>query len=140
MGIKFHPDQGAILVCDYGDAIVPEMVKRRPVIVISPRHRRRHGLCTIVPLSTTPPKPIESYHHLLTLSEPLPSPWDKNPVWIKCDMIATVAFARLSLVASRRDKTTGKRTYFTPCLDRQQCQAILEKINIFLGFQGLKSS
>jgi uncharacterized protein YifN (PemK superfamily) len=56
MPLTYHPETGTILICDYnlgGGFIEPEMVKRRPVVVISPRFRHRDWLCTVVPLSTT---------------------------------------------------------------------------------------
>ncbi len=51
--LSTHPQVGSTLICNYGTGFVaPEMVKRRPVVVIS-RLRRRADLCTVVPLSTT---------------------------------------------------------------------------------------
>jgi uncharacterized protein YifN (PemK superfamily) len=93
--IKFHPEIGTILICDFDGFIEPEMVKRRPVIVISPRFKNRNGLCTIVPLSTTLPKPVMPYHYKLKLDEPLPAPFDSPFQWVKADMVATVCFTRL---------------------------------------------
>jgi mRNA interferase MazF len=54
MGIQFAVAPGIILLCDYsrGGFQAPEMVKRRPAIVISPRLRHRDGLCTVVPVSS----------------------------------------------------------------------------------------
>jgi uncharacterized protein YifN (PemK superfamily) len=40
----------------------PEMVKRRHVVVVSPRYRRQTGLCLVVPFSTVLPHEIEPYH------------------------------------------------------------------------------
>ena len=52
MPLTFHPRPGAVLMCQYEPGFVkPEMVKRRPVIVIAPRLRHRDKLCTVVPLS-----------------------------------------------------------------------------------------
>ena len=39
MALKFNPKPGMILLCDYSGFKVPEMVKRRPAVVILPRHR-----------------------------------------------------------------------------------------------------
>jgi mRNA interferase MazF len=76
MAITFHPYQGQILICNYDmKALGAEMVKPRPCIVISPRFRTRHGLSTIVPFSTTPPTKIETWHHLIKLVRPLPTPF-----------------------------------------------------------------
>ena len=56
MAIKYPVAPGTLLLCDYalGGFKEPEMVKRRPVIVISPRLRHRDHLCTVVPLSSKP--------------------------------------------------------------------------------------
>lgn len=62
MPINFHPNPGLILKCDFFGFEVPEMVKTRPVIVISPRARHGANICTIVPLSTTEPKVIQKWH------------------------------------------------------------------------------
>jgi uncharacterized protein YifN (PemK superfamily) len=43
--LKFHPEPGTILICDYSTGFKkPEMVKKRPVVTISPRLKRRDGL------------------------------------------------------------------------------------------------
>jgi mRNA interferase MazF len=86
------------------------MVKLRPVVVLSPRLKRRDGLLTVVPLSTTPPDHIMDYHCLVTIHPPLPEPFDEKTMWVKADMIYNVAFSRLELVRTARDHT-GKRKY-----------------------------
>lgn len=59
MAIREHPPLGTLLLCDFGSGFKPpEMVKRRLVVVISPRIKARPGLCTVVALSTTLPKPV----------------------------------------------------------------------------------
>ena len=106
MPLTFHPGPGAILICDFSTGFrAPEMVKVRPVIVVSPRRRVGH-LATIVPLSSTPPAPREPWHY------PLPpgvDPPARCTIWAKCDMVATVALDRLDRV-KLRDKT-GARSY-----------------------------
>jgi len=63
MAIKYHPEIGTIVICDFKGFVKPEMIKRRPAVIISPRIRYRDKLCPIVPLSTTPPNPIMAYHY-----------------------------------------------------------------------------
>ncbi len=59
MPLTFSPRPGEIVICDFSTGFrPPEMVKVRPVVVISPR-RRTSQLVTVVPLSTTPPDPVE---------------------------------------------------------------------------------
>jgi len=98
MPLQHHPKSGTILLCDYSGFKVPEMVKTRPVVIISPRLRHRDRLCTVVPLSGTEPKHPEKYHHILTFDRPLPKPWNSPRYWVKADMLATVGFDRLNLI------------------------------------------
>ena len=94
---RFTPRLVLLLSVIFAGFVVPEMVKRRPAIVVSPRLRGRSGLCTIVPLSTTPPAREQKYHCLLELNPPLPRPFDAEVCWVKGDMLYTVSFARLNL-------------------------------------------
>jgi mRNA interferase MazF len=115
--LKFHPEPGTILICDYSTGFrLPEMVKKRPVVTISPRLKRRDGLVTVVPLSTTSPNPVCDHHCCLTLNPPLPKPFDSPKVWVKADMIATVGFERLDLVRTPRE-AFKTRKYLTPRLE-----------------------
>lgn len=98
-----------MLRCDYEPGFVaPEMVKRRPVIVVSPRLRNRDGLCTVVPLSTTAPPRVMPYHYKILFDPPLPYPYDAREHWVKADMLATVGFHRLLFLQMARDQY-GKR-------------------------------
>jgi mRNA interferase MazF len=79
-------------------------------VTISPRLKRRDGLITVVPLSTTPPSPVCDHHCRLTMVPALPEPFDSPEMWVKADMLATVGFARLDLIRTGRDPF-GKRKY-----------------------------
>jgi len=127
MALKFHPKPGTILICDYTGFKAPEMVKSRPCIVVSPRLRRREGLCTVVPLSTTPPHRTEPYHHQVTLDRPLPYPFGAATMWAKCDMLATVSFDRLALIKIR------PRQYIKPMLSAADMNRIRTCIMHALG-------
>lgn len=96
MPLTYHPRIGEVLLCDYDTGFIPpEMTKRRPVVTVSPRLRRRDNLVTVIPLSTTAPDGIESYHYEIEFSRLLPKPFDAKIMWAKCDMVATVARTRL---------------------------------------------
>ncbi|MCW5699332.1 MAG: type II toxin-antitoxin system PemK/MazF family toxin [Rhodospirillales bacterium] len=111
MAIREHPKLGTVLFCDFDSGFrEPEMVKRRPVVVISPKIKARHQLCTVVALSTSAPKPIMAYHCQIDLRPRLPRPWTSDGIWVKGDMINTVAFHRLHLVRLGKD-VSGKRIY-----------------------------
>ena len=133
MALKFHPEPGTILICDYGrQALPPEMVKRRPVVVVSPRFKRRSGLCTVVPLSTTEPARIETYHALVRIDPPLPKPFSAPSCWAKCDMLSAVSFARLDLIAGPRE-ADGRRRYRISSLSSEDLQAVRRAMLAGLG-------
>lgn len=122
MALSFHPSPGTILMCDFNSGFVsPEMVKNRPVVIISPKRKYGTGLCTVVAISTVVPASIESWHYQLPKSS---MPWLKNfqekSSWVKGDMIYRVSFARLNLINMGRDLKTGKRNYFKRTLDKEQ--------------------
>ncbi len=115
MPIQEHPETGAILLCNFEPGFrVPEMVKRRPVVVLSPKIRGRHHLCTVVSLSTDPPDTIMPYHCQINIRPILPRPWESDGVWVKGDMVNAVGFHRLDFFRTGKD-CAGKRTYrFAP--------------------------
>lgn len=114
MPIQFPVSPGTVLLCDYdyGGFREPEMTKRRPAIVISPRLPHRDGLCAVVPLSGSEPKRDLPYVVRLDLLAPLPHPFPNSVWWAKCDMIATVCFDRLDQF--RTERIGGKRRYLQP--------------------------
>ena len=118
MAIKYAPQNGSILVCDY-DGILPEMVKRRPVVVVS---SVSEGLCIVVPLSTSPPVHIQPWNLKVVLSEPLPPPYIQMTCWAKCDMVQSVSFERLFLL--REGKDNGKRKYISRSVGEENLAAI----------------
>jgi mRNA interferase MazF len=124
--LKYHPEPGTILICDYSTGFKkPEMVKKRPVVIISPRLKRRHGLATVVPLSTTEPNPICDHHCKISIKPALPAPFDSEEVWVKADMLATVGFERLELIRTGRDHE-GKRKYLTPQLEQAALKIVYQ--------------
>jgi uncharacterized protein YifN (PemK superfamily) len=135
MPIQFPVGPGTILRCDYsrGGFQVPEMIKARPAIVISPRLPHRDGLCTVVPLSSTPPPVAVDYVVELRLAQPLPEPYAEPVMWAKCDMLATVGFGRLDLFRTGRDQY-GKRRYLHPKLPAEDFARICNGIRRALGF------
>ena len=76
MAIDFHPGYGTILYCDFSHQQEQEMIKSRPVIVLS-RQNGNCKICTVVPLSGTEPIPLRIWHHKMTF-EKLPSFMQKN--------------------------------------------------------------
>lgn len=133
MPIQFDPPPRTILLCDYskGGFRAPEMVKRRPVVVVSPRLRHRTGLVTVVPLSTTRPERVCDHHCQIALPAPLPN-FPAQQVWVKADMLATVAFERLDLFRTERDQF-GKRKYLQPRISEADFAQVQACIRAALG-------
>ena len=139
MALLYHPKVGTIVLCKYEPGfVVPEMVKRRPAIIISPRLRQRGGLCSVVPLSQTAPNKVQDYHYELVLDRPLPRPWDSPSYWVKSDMIATVGFHRLHLIGIGRDQE-GKRKYLTKTISNEDLTNIRACVLRALGMSHLTS-
>ena len=136
MPLIHHPETGTIVICDFHGFVTPEMVKRRPVIVVSPRLRNRRGLCTIVPLSTTPPDPVMPYHYRIHMDPPLPPPYDSPYSWVKADMLATVSMSRLSFPHSGKD-ASGKRKYDIRVVEEIDLRNIRECMLHALGLSRL---
>lgn len=138
MAICIHPEQGTIVVCDFAGFVAPEMIKRRPAVVISPRLRRRNELCTVVPLSTTPPHPICPYHFKLHVTPVLPAPYNADFHWVKADMVYTVSFHRLYFPFNGKD-ASGKRSYDVRIIDKADLLKIQECMLNGLGLTHLTS-
>jgi uncharacterized protein YifN (PemK superfamily) len=134
MPISFHPKPGTVLICDFATGFrPPEMVKRRPVVVVS---KSRQQLVTVVPLSTTEPHPLERWHHeLRDVSLPIPLRGKRH--WAKCDVLASVAFWRLDRVRGPRNPTTGKRTYVSYQVYPEDLRAIQAAILAVFGLSHL---
>jgi len=138
MALTYYPQIGEILLCDYTTGfIIPEMTKRRPVVVISPRLRRRNDLVAVVPLSTTDPTPAETHHCPLTLTKALPAPFDGLEMWAKCDMVATVSRQRLDRFKAGRKANGGARVYLSGQLDADQIKAVKAAVLCGLGLSSL---
>ena len=138
MPLAYYPSPGEIVLCDYGTGFVaPEMVKLRPAVIVSPRLRRRADLVAVVPLSTTPPDPVEPHHCSLTLTTPLPKPFDAPQMWAKCDMVATVALSRLDRFRDGRAPGGGARRFMTGKVSAAQLVEIRKAILYGLGLGSL---
>lgn len=137
MPIKQHPKAGTVILCDFaGGFREPEMVKRRPVVVVSPRIRARPGLCTVVALSRTEPRPVMPYHARIDLRPELPAPWTNDGIWVKGDMINAVGFHRLDLIRLGR-KDSGGREYLLDPLPAETLAIIRRCVLEALGLGSL---
>lgn len=88
-------------MCDFEGFIEPEMVKKRPVVVIA-RSRTNSKLVTVVPLSTTEPDEMAAHHYQLPRN-PVPASKGKK-CWAKCDMVATLSIMRMDRLKDGWDR------------------------------------
>lgn len=139
MPLMYYPTPGEILLCNYDTGFIePEMTKRRPAIVVSPRLRRRGELVGVVPLSTTEPQNIDPHHCRLEMAEfvrGIPHPFDAPIMWAKCDMLATVARSRLDRF--RAGRQGGNRVYLSGLANGDQMKAVKAAILCGLGLDSL---
>jgi uncharacterized protein YifN (PemK superfamily) len=115
-------------MCDFAGYVVPEMVKIRPVVVLA-RNRKNRQLVTVVPLSTTAPTVLEDHHHELTANPPPGKAGVR--CWAKCDMVATVALARLDRY------NVGRGQFVAPVLPAADFDAIRLGVANALVLRGL---
>ena len=127
MPINFYPRAGQILICDFSKFEPPEMTKKRPVMVISPRLPNRSEIVTIVPLSTTPPRSPALYAVLLS-KDYSPLNTIEKQVWAKCDMVLNVSRQRLT------SYKIGRRKYLTPEATGDDLRRVRDGVKAGLGF------
>lgn len=133
MSISEHPPKGTILLCDFNSGFVPpEMVKHRPVVVLSPRIKGRGKLCTVVALSTTAPNNVMPYHAHIALPKTFPVWMRESPTWVKGDMLYSVSFMRLDFIKNGKDNL-GKRVYCMSTLDAENMRLVEESVLKGLG-------
>ena len=132
MILKTHPPPGTIVRVDLSQGFAPpEMVKRRPAIILSPPIPKRMSLCSIVPLSTSDPAPVLPHHLQLAFNPPLPKPYDSPTMWLKGDFVLTISFRRLSLLFSRRQD--GQRVYDARQLGEEEMNRVRACVRAGLG-------
>ena len=111
MPLKYQPKEASILICDFSGFVPPEMVKKRPVVILR-KHPHNSSLVTVVPLSTTAPTRVGAHHVEL----PCYIPGEAEICWAKCDMIYTLSIERLDRckVRSRQGGREYKVFTMTP--------------------------
>jgi len=89
-------------MCNFQGSILPEMTKKRHIIVIR-KHRENAKLFAVVPVSTTKPPVIHPYHYLFDRESSLYY-FDHPSCWVKCDMVSVVSIDRLDYVPEVSDR------------------------------------
>jgi mRNA interferase MazF len=132
MTVVSHPAPGTIVRVDLSDGFrPPEIGKRRPAVVLSPKIPGRQLMCTIVPLSTTPPTIVLPHHMEITFAPALPHPYSSPTMWLKGDIVLTVAFHRLRLLFL--DWEGGQRVYDVRILDDATFARVKQCVRAGLG-------
>ncbi|MGL1921988.1 MAG: type II toxin-antitoxin system PemK/MazF family toxin [Hyphomicrobiales bacterium] len=126
MALRYPPRKGQIYNCDFKGFSEPEMVKKRPVVIVAPRLPHRNGLATIVPLSTTAPLHDVDYVYRLTINYH-PEEDDELTCWAKADMVTTVSMKRLDAIK------VGRRRYVTPQLSTEDLDGVMLAMRYGLG-------
>jgi uncharacterized protein YifN (PemK superfamily) len=129
--LPYLPKTGEVLVCNFDDGgfTPPEMVKRRPVVVVSRKDSHERKLCTVVPISATAPEVVKPWHHPLPHLR-VPGYPDTEERWAKCDMLATVSFWRLT--KPYRATFGHGRQYIGVFLHEDDLKAVRECIRHYL--------
>jgi uncharacterized protein YifN (PemK superfamily) len=127
MALNYYPRAGSIYIAGFKGFSPPEMVKVRPVIIISPKLPNRSEIVTIVPLSTT--APLHSLPFCVKLSKNYMPNSDPNlEVWAKCDMIMNISKNRLDAIK------VGRRKYYYPTLTQEDLISVRQGVLHGLGF------
>ena len=126
MALVFHPRAGQIFMCDLSGFKEPEMVKSRPVIVVSPRLPHRQDIVAIVPISLTPPRHLLPFCFKLSKNYHPGEP-DDVPTWAKADMLLNFGTYRLSAFK------IGRRKYAYPTLTPEDLAGVRHAILCGLG-------
>lgn len=89
--IKAAPKVRQLYWCDFrGDALIPEMSKKRPALVLSYRNTLK-GIVLVLPTSTDPQEGLSApWAHKLSFQ-----PDGKRDSWVVCNHLYTVSTRRL---------------------------------------------
>src|SRR5687767_9605450 len=126
MALLFYPRAGQVYVCDFTGFQEPEIVKPRPVIVVSPRLPFRADIVAIVPISLTEPRHKLPFCYRLSKNYHPDEP-DDLPCWAKADMVMNVGLARLTAFK------IGRRRYAYPTLTQEDLAAVRHAVLCGLG-------
>lgn len=132
MALSFYPRAGQILICDFKGFVPPEMVKVRPVVVVSPRLPYRAEIAAIVPISTTQPKHDLPFCYRLSKNYHPEEP-DDLPCWAKADMLMNIGTYRLT------GFKVGRRKWEWPTMSADDLKAVKHAILCGLGLDQIEN-
>jgi len=114
-------------MCSFKGFQVPEMVKPRPVVVVSPRLPRRSEVVAVVPISLTEPQPLMPYQVRLSKNYH-PGEADDLPCWAIADLLMNLGTYRLEAFK------IGRRKWATPQMSGDDLAAVRDAVLNGLGF------
>ncbi|WP_168707785.1 type II toxin-antitoxin system PemK/MazF family toxin [Sphingopyxis sp. PAMC25046] len=126
MALNFYPRAGQVLMCSFSGFVEPEMIKPRPVVVVSPRLPRRSQIVTVVPISLTEPVPLMPYQVRLSKNYHPDEP-DDLPCWAIADHVMNLGLYRLS------GFKIGRRKWATPQMTGDDLAAVRDGVLHGLG-------
>ena len=130
MTLNFHPRAGQILVCDFTGFKEPEMIKPRPVVVVSPRLPNRGEIVSVVPISLTGPLQPALYKVRLSKNYHPDEP-DDVACWAACDMLMNLGLYRLN------GFKVGRRKWAYPQMTGEDLLAVRRGVLLGLGLDKL---
>ena len=115
-----------VLICDYQTGFIPpEMVKKRRVVVVSPKHINNRGLCVVVPISTSPPD-SELPTHVRFEAGNYRFLSNSTACWAKCAILASVSYRRL-------DRVRVGSNFIAPRLSHEDFNRICDAVAHVIG-------
>jgi uncharacterized protein YifN (PemK superfamily) len=130
--MSFFPRMGSLLMGDFSDLKEPEMTKKRPVIVVSPRLPYRSELVAVVPVSLTAPRHALPFCYKLSKNYH-PNEPDDLPCWAKADMVTNIALRRLN------GFKIGRRKWDYPKLSPADLDGVRRAVMCGLGLDLIES-
>lgn len=113
-------------MCSFSGFKVPEMVKVRPVVVVSPRLPRRSEIVAVVPISLTEPMPLMPYQVRLSKNYH-PAEADDLPCWAIADLVMNIGIYRLESFK------VGRRKWASPQMTGDDLTVVREAVLHGLG-------
>jgi uncharacterized protein YifN (PemK superfamily) len=113
-------------MCDFKGFVEPEMVKVRPIMVVSPKLPYRSEIVAIVPISLS--APTHDLPYVVRLSKNYhPKEPDDLPCWAKCDLVLNIGLYRLD------GFKLGRRKWATPQASPEDLRAVRIAVRYGLG-------
>jgi uncharacterized protein YifN (PemK superfamily) len=100
VGLSFVPAPGSIVICNFEGYLLPEMVKKRRVVVVSPMRPFKYvtdATVIVVPLSEVEPQPLLPWHYGI----PAGRYAGLRMCWAKGDLVAHVGLMRMDRIFHR---------------------------------------